>query len=242
MTNLTGIRPRCQRKISRPAKQRGISLIEMTVVLAVIGLLMLSFWPLMHQLQSQHQRLQQERSLKLAQDHLLFYLRQQGHLPCPSLTPSDAEAREHDGRCQLQLGYLPTQGLGFPSDVSIWYAVPVSTQQSHLLQNPNSSASFWSHQACYDQPQHHCFNISTPTHPLDYQEGYRIQQGQHQISQGQLIWLASPSENFCALADWPARQACLIAQNTITLPEYPQQSWRSLSTRHLLQAAGHLTH
>ncbi|AEG32090.1 type II secretion system protein [Thiomicrospira cyclica] len=238
MIKLTGIK---LQRTNRTAKQRGISLIEMTVVLAIIGLLLLSLWPMLQQLQNRHQALHHERSLNLAQDHLLFHLRQQGFLPCPSVTPSSTEAREFDGRCQLQLGYVPSWQLGLPSDLAIWYAVPASTKHSQHQFNATSSASFWNNQPCYDQPQHHCFKMSTPTNPLDSQEGYRIQQGQNQMSQGQIIWLAYPAAKHCDLVDWSARQTCLITQNTITLPEKTNLSWRSLHPMQLLQAAGHLS-
>ncbi|SFR60642.1 type II secretion system protein [Thiomicrospira sp. ALE5] len=245
MTSLIGIKQRRNNRISkmsRPAKQQGISLVEMMVVLAIIGLLMLSLWPMVHQLQTQHQHLQQERALNLAQDHLLFYLRQQGHLPCPSLTPNAAEARENDGRCQLQLGYLPTQALGLSSHQKIWYAVPASTRQYHELHNPASSASFWNHQPCYDQPQHHCFNRHTPAQALANEQSYQIHQNGELIAQGQLIWLGHPTAQLCDFTHWPARQACLIKQNQIHLPAQHLISWHSLHAMHLLQATGHLTH
>jgi prepilin-type N-terminal cleavage/methylation domain-containing protein len=243
MIKLTGIKPHHNNRltrISRPAKQRGISLIEMAVVLAIIGLLMMSLWPMIQQLQYRHQALLHERNLTLVEDHLLFHLSQHGFLPCPSLNPASAEARELDGRCQLQLGYIPSWQLGLPSTLTIWYAVPASTRQGPLLRNPSSSASFWSNQTCSDQPQHHCFNRSTPNNPLDSEEGYRIQRGANQMSQGQLIWLGNPAEDICALANWPARQACLMDQNLIKLPD-GTLNWRSIHTMQLLQATGHLS-
>lgn len=237
MIKSTGIRPHQRPK---RARQKGIGLIEIALVLAIMSILLMGLWPMVNQLKLRYVHFEQQRTLNLAQDHLLFYLRKQGHLPCPSLTPQAHEARHTDGRCQQQLGYLPAQQLGLPNTLYLWYAVPASTLSHDKLNQQLSSASFWQNTPCYDQANQQCFTIQTPQNTHDPDETYDILVDQTTISQGQLIWLGLGIETRCPQGEWSERQACLIHQNQVQLDKGHELAWRSIQAMQLLQASGQL--
>ncbi|MBE9607749.1 type II secretion system protein [Chitinilyticum piscinae] len=103
--------------------QRGFSLVELSVVLLIIGLLLGAMLaPLSAQLDSR--RLAETRSgLAQAQEALLGYLLINNRLPCPSVatlaeTAAGAgvedSSRDASGQCALKEGGLPWVTLGVP--------------------------------------------------------------------------------------------------------------------------------
>jgi len=237
MIKLTGIRPPQPTKM---AKQRGIGLIEIAIVLVITSILLMGLWPMVNQLQLRYLHFEQQRTLKLAHDHLLFYLRKQGHLPCPSQTRQASESRHSDGRCQQPLGYLPAQQIGLSNNLNLWYAVPFSTLNLEKLNHHQSSASFWQNTPCYDQSNQQCFTIQTPQNTHDPEETYQILVDQTITTQGQLIWLGLGIENSCPQGKWSERQACLIQNNQVKIDKGPEIAWRSIQAMQLLQASGQL--
>lgn len=120
-----------------PARQRGFTLVEMAVVLALFGLLVGGTLVVVSAQQEQQRIRSSEQTLRQASEALLgFALSTEGsspaYLPCPAdpAASGDAvgrEARNGGGACLLQDGWLPwvTLGMGDRDGWSqrIWYRV-----------------------------------------------------------------------------------------------------------------------
>lgn len=109
------------KETSRPRRQRGVSLVEVAVATAVLGVCGMATWNFIER-QNLAQRDRQVASMVTrAQDALLAFAYLHGHLPCPAPSP--------DGRakCGKDSGYLPYLTLGLPAReaATILYRVPV---------------------------------------------------------------------------------------------------------------------
>lgn len=98
-------------------RQRGISLIEVSIALTIIALSTVGIVAALAQ-QAEQRRLAETRStLNLARDALLSFVTVNGRLPCPATSASggqEAIASNAGGRitCTLQAGFLPAVTLG----------------------------------------------------------------------------------------------------------------------------------
>jgi prepilin-type N-terminal cleavage/methylation domain-containing protein len=119
-------------------KQRGFSLVEMAVVLAIVGLLVASAMYTLSAQMEQRAREDTQRRLEQAREALLGFAIANGRLPCPAsgaATGVEADAPVGSGTCTnpyngflpaITLGYQPVDEQGFALDAwnnRIRYAV-----------------------------------------------------------------------------------------------------------------------
>jgi prepilin-type N-terminal cleavage/methylation domain-containing protein len=96
-------------------RQRGFTLVELAVVLAIVGLLLGSLIYTLSAQQDQRAREQTQRSLEQAREALLGFAVANGRLPCPaSAASSGIESPAGGGACTNYTdGFLPAVTLGF---------------------------------------------------------------------------------------------------------------------------------
>lgn len=100
-----------------PDSKRGFTLVEMTVVLVIVGLLLSGLLiPLSAQI-TQRNRTETERYLDEAREALMGYALINKYLPCPDskATPDGLEDTRVAGVCPDDTGILPWQTLGIQS-------------------------------------------------------------------------------------------------------------------------------
>ncbi len=103
-------------------KYLGFSLIEMTVILVIVGVLLGSSVVTYTNMRDKQQRQKTEILLEAVQKALLAYAVTNGHLPCPDVGVDSNNAtqsafdgkedRDVSGNCRLVYGVLPWQDLG----------------------------------------------------------------------------------------------------------------------------------
>ena len=92
---------------------RGFTLIELSVVLALLGLVIASILPLAGLLRDRAQLQDTRRSLDLALEALQGFAAVHGRLPCPATGISQGrESPEGGGNCTTASGFLPAVSLG----------------------------------------------------------------------------------------------------------------------------------
>lgn len=100
-------------KISRYYKEHGFSLVEMSVVLVILGLVMGAVLSTVGIQREQLARSEIESALALAKKSLLGFAQMNGRLPCPATATSNGlEDPLGGGTCISQLGFLPAATLG----------------------------------------------------------------------------------------------------------------------------------
>lgn len=97
------------------SSQRGFTLVELAVVLAIVGLLLGSLIYTLSAQSDQRAREQTQRSLEQAREALLGFAVANGRLPCPaSAGSSGVESPAGGGDCSNYYdGFLPAVTLGF---------------------------------------------------------------------------------------------------------------------------------
>jgi prepilin-type N-terminal cleavage/methylation domain-containing protein len=108
-----------RRRVSRRA---GFSLVEMAVVVAILGLLLITAMYTLSAQQQQRAREETQRRLEQAREAILGYAIANGRLPCPAngATGVQSETSAGSGQCTPSyVGYLPAATIGFqPVDTS----------------------------------------------------------------------------------------------------------------------------
>lgn len=102
-------------------RQRGMSIIESSLALIILGVAALVLWHFMAASQQQQSQVRADFTAERARDALLGFAFLNGRLPCPAADAAGVESC--DGRAD---GFLPARTLGFPdlSAGGIRYAVP----------------------------------------------------------------------------------------------------------------------
>lgn len=106
-------------------KQAGFTLVELSIVLVVIGLLLGTAVVALTNFLSRAQFSETEAQLALVQEALIGYVISQGRLPCPDVndyppvaptfgSASDGVGDIAGGTCTQEMGYLPYAELGLP--------------------------------------------------------------------------------------------------------------------------------
>lgn len=94
----------------------GFSLIELSVVLFILGLLLqMSIEPIAGRLENQR-RMESLEQLKLVQQHLRAHWVSYGYLPCPNLASSNSQV-ELDADCGSAVGRVPANALSIVGPV-----------------------------------------------------------------------------------------------------------------------------
>jgi prepilin-type N-terminal cleavage/methylation domain-containing protein len=128
-----------QDKTMRSRRNNGFSLVELTVVLTVVGLLLGGAINAM-KLSAETGHIRAARlALQTARQALLGYMVRNGRLPCaasPDAQSSGQEQRDADGRCLYRQGYLPWATLGLPRNDS--WGRPQTYRVSAVFANPNT--------------------------------------------------------------------------------------------------------
>jgi prepilin-type N-terminal cleavage/methylation domain-containing protein len=101
--------------VTRPrAAQRGFTLVEMAVVLAIVGFLLLMGMYTLSAQTDQRAREDTQRRLEAAREALLGYAVANGRLPCPAAPSATGVESIAAGTCTNAYdGYLPAITLGF---------------------------------------------------------------------------------------------------------------------------------
>jgi prepilin-type N-terminal cleavage/methylation domain-containing protein len=107
------IRDRC-------ARGRGFSLVEMAVVVAILGLLLVTAMYTLSAQQQQRAREETQRRLEQAREAILGFAVANGRLPCPAgATGVESMTTPGAGDCTSHVGLLPAATIGFqPVDSS----------------------------------------------------------------------------------------------------------------------------
>jgi prepilin-type N-terminal cleavage/methylation domain-containing protein len=107
-------------------RPRGFTLVELAVVLAIVGFLLLS---LMYTLSAQTEQRNFEetrRRLEAARELLLAYAIVNGRLPCPATATSSADEALTAGDCTTHFGgWLPARTIGYQAVDAAGYAIDV---------------------------------------------------------------------------------------------------------------------
>lgn len=107
---------------------RGFSLLELSIALVMLAVLSL---PISRLLKAQQAADQTSRTLQLRSsimESVSGFVLAHRRLPCPTLTPNDAEAW-NDGQCAQAAGWLPTRSLGLSPEFARW-RMSVATLQN----------------------------------------------------------------------------------------------------------------
>ncbi|HET7198160.1 MAG TPA: type II secretion system protein [Burkholderiales bacterium] len=95
-------------------RQRAFTLVEMAVVLAIVGFLLLMGMYTLTAQSEQRAREETQRRLELAQEALLGFAVANGRLPCPASSASSGAEALTAGNCSNPYdGFLPAVTLGF---------------------------------------------------------------------------------------------------------------------------------
>ncbi len=99
---------------------KGFSLLELTIVLFIMGLLLqVSIEPLATRLESQR-RTQSVEQLQMVQQHLRAHWVSHGHLPCPIVSARPISNNAASRSCQNAVGGLPANELTIVGSVNKW--------------------------------------------------------------------------------------------------------------------------
>ncbi len=124
----------------RSSRNNGFSLVELTVVLTVIGLLLAGALNAIKLSQETEHIRATKLGLQTARQALLGYMVRNGRLPCPARVGSQSsglEARDADGRCIQLQGYLPWATLGLARTDS--WGRPQTYRVSAAFANPDTT-------------------------------------------------------------------------------------------------------
>jgi prepilin-type N-terminal cleavage/methylation domain-containing protein len=104
--------------------QFGFSLIEISIVLIIVGLLLGSALVSLQAQRDHAQLLETSKNLNLAKESLLGYMRVYGRIPCPATEGSNGiEQPLGGGECFVSSGYFPSATLGFQPLDRLGFAV-----------------------------------------------------------------------------------------------------------------------
>ncbi|MES2161596.1 MAG: type II secretion system protein [Pseudomonadota bacterium] len=96
----------------RPRRQRGFTLVEISIVLVIVGLLIGGMIaPLSSQLEQKKIR-DTQQAMELARDALFGYALRNGYLPCPAISAVNGLEDRTGSACNKRYGYLPWTTLG----------------------------------------------------------------------------------------------------------------------------------
>lgn len=93
-------------------RQRGFSLIELTVALLILGILLNYGYQAWSSTIQQEKLQQNQQQLEVIKNALLNHLKIHYHLPCPDTNSNGFENRKANGSCQKNYGTLPFLELG----------------------------------------------------------------------------------------------------------------------------------
>ena len=125
-----------------PGKRQGaFSLLEMTVALAILGLLLIGVWKIFPALRGETQQGQEPEQLALADEAILGFTRKNHRLPCPA--PSGGNGKEQvadGGGCAVAVGEFPfhTLGLRLPARLryGVWQDAKASLTKPSVYHTP----------------------------------------------------------------------------------------------------------
>ena len=93
--------------------QTGFSLVEMSIVLAIVALLLGGLLPTISSQMEQQRRNETRKQLDEIKEALIGYAIAKGNFPCPAKSASDgAEDRNVSGACNQRQGFIPWSELG----------------------------------------------------------------------------------------------------------------------------------
>lgn len=96
------------------ARQRGFSLLEITIVLVIVGLLLVSGITSFSTQQKKDRRQKTEIQLNSIQNALVWYAASSGRLPCPD-TDLDGMGNDDGSSCTALVGVFPWKELDAPN-------------------------------------------------------------------------------------------------------------------------------
>jgi prepilin-type N-terminal cleavage/methylation domain-containing protein len=101
--------------IERPCRQRGFSLLELSLVMVILALLSSGMLASLSSQRASSETQEALRQLDTAREALYGFAMTHGRLPCPA-TPTQANTASNAGRenCALQHGVLPWAELALP--------------------------------------------------------------------------------------------------------------------------------
>ncbi|WP_188697319.1 prepilin-type N-terminal cleavage/methylation domain-containing protein [Silvimonas amylolytica] len=120
-------------------RSNGFSLIELTVVLTVLGLLLGGALNAIRLSQEADRIRAAQMGLQVARQALVGHMLRNGRLPCAASTGPNSkglEERDTDGRCAHLQGYLPWATLGLPRNDS--WGRPYTYRVSEAFAQPNT--------------------------------------------------------------------------------------------------------
>lgn len=100
--------------MDKTMRKAGFSLLEISVVLVILGLLMVGGVSSFSTQSTKHHREKNQLYLEKIRDSLIWYAKSRGRLPCPD-TDADGMGNDNGAACTALVGILPWKELGSPN-------------------------------------------------------------------------------------------------------------------------------